>query len=494
MFQGRDPYDVASFERYYGVHQVEFFSRGWFPLYGPIHLWLAVFFGLFPVTVASALWFVANLGGLGAIAAVVTRALDRRLGGPAVAAVTGFLILTRPGRATLETGQTTVVYVLLTYVAWSQGRRRPWVAALALACALGKPPFGLPLLALIVARRLWPVAVRAVGIFVVASLPIVIWLSVNAGSPLALWRAVVHNLSYSDHNPLDVPGSPGRIDGLSLVARYVHGYLGGATELAAFVVVVGVAAVFVTLAARRPGWPATPAVLLLLGLATMLSVAHEYYDLLLLAWPLAAVLRWPVERLLDRVDDLDGDDGDRVDDRPGDDPRSPAGPPGAVGGGPTFRASRPWGAVLAVGALPALFASVVPASAVGSAVPGVGTGNDVISTLTTACLLVALAGAMAAVAFDHPQEDGAGGAGATRRPPSGSGPPAVGGVDDAAEGVTVVPGVVGVGPDDVEKGLDPPVGMDEGAADAVGQNHGVGPIDDGPHPYVDSSRRAATSR
>jgi hypothetical protein len=81
MFHGRDPYDIASFERYYGVHQVEAFSKGWFPLYGPVRLWLAVFFGLFPVKVASGIWFVANLAGLGAIAFVVARALDRRLGG-----------------------------------------------------------------------------------------------------------------------------------------------------------------------------------------------------------------------------------------------------------------------------------------------------------------------------------------------------------------------------------------------------------------------------
>jgi hypothetical protein len=87
---------------------------------------------------------------------------------------------------------------------------------LALACALGKPPFGLPLLALILARRLWPVALRGVALFVAARLPIVIWLSINAGSLASVWRAMVHNLRYTDHNPLDAPGSSGRIDALSL--------------------------------------------------------------------------------------------------------------------------------------------------------------------------------------------------------------------------------------------------------------------------------------
>ncbi len=396
LFHGRDPYDIASFERYYGVHQVEAFSKGWFPLYGPIHLWLAVILGLFPVAVAGGLWFVVNLGGLLAMAAVVVRALDRRLGPPAVLAVTGILILTRPGRATLETGQATIVYALLTYVAWSQARRRPWLAAVALACALGKPPFGLPLLALILARRLWPVAVRAVGIFVVASLPIVIWLSVNAGSPASLWRAVVHNLRYTDHNPLDAPGSPGRIDALSLIARYAHGSFGGATEVGAFVVLVAAVAVVVGRAARGPGWPLSPAVLLLLGVVTVLSVAHEYYDLLLLAWPFAAVLRGPVSRLWPagaasghhtRVDTA-GRSGDGV-----------AAAPGA------WQGSRAWAAVLVLCTLPALVATVIPANDTLKLL-GLGSGTAVISTFTTACLLVAMAGAMVVIAFDHPQEVG----------------------------------------------------------------------------------------
>jgi hypothetical protein len=384
LFHGRDPYDIASFERYYGSHQIESFSAGWFPFYSPIHLWLAVVFALFPVAVASALWFVLNLGGVLAIAAVVARALDRRLGGPAILAITGFLVLSRPGRATLEQGQTTVLYVLLTYVAWSQVRRRPWLAALALAFALGKPPFGLPLLALILARRLWPVALRAVAILIGISLPIVIWLTVNAGSPLALWRAVAHNLSYTDHNRLDAPGSPGRIDGLSLIARHVSGHFGGGAEVAAFVVVVGVAAVFIARAARRPGWPLTPAVVLLLGLATVLCVAHEYYDLLLLAWPFAAVMRQPVARLVDRLKLFDrparADDPDLVRDR------------------------GRWGSALALCALPALVVTVIPANDTVKLL-GLGTGTSVISTLTTACLLVAMAGAFIAIAFDHPQED-----------------------------------------------------------------------------------------
>jgi hypothetical protein len=381
LLHGRDPYDIASFEHYYGSHQVEAFSLGWFPLYGPVHLWLALVFALFPVKVAAGLWFGVNLAGLAVMATVVVRALDGRLGGPAIIATTGILALTRPGRALLESGQATVVYALLTYVVWSQARRRPLVAAVALAFALGKPPFGLPLLALALVRRLWPLALRGVGIFVAVSAPIVIWLSVNVGSPGSLWHAVVHNLSYTDHNRLDAPGSPGRIDALSLIARYVHGHFGGAAEVGAFVVLVGVVSAFVARASDGPGWTLEPAVVLLLGLVTVLAVAHEYYDLLLLAWPFAAAMRCPVERIIDarRV----AADHDRA--------------------GPATSDDRRWEGVLALVTVPALVISVIPAQAT-TKLLGLGSGTAIISTLTTACLLVALVGALVVVVLDHGRE------------------------------------------------------------------------------------------
>lgn len=286
-------------------------------------------------------------------------AFGHRLGTPAILGVTGILILSRPGRAALESGQATIFYTLVTYVAWSQARKRPLLAAVALACALGKPPFGLPLLALILARRLWPVALRGLAIFVAGSLPILIWLSINAGSPVSVWHAMVHNLQYTDGNPLDTPGSAGRIDALSIVARYVHAGLGGGPELVAFVLFVALASVALARVSRRPGWPVAPAVLLLLGTVTLLSVAHEYYDLLLLTWPFAAV----------------------------------AGGLWAQGSA----THRSWDRALAVIAAPALIVSVIPAND-SLKILGLGSGTAIVSTLTTACLLVTMAGAMVSIA------------------------------------------------------------------------------------------------
>jgi hypothetical protein len=268
---------------------------------------------------------------------------------------------------------------------WSQARRRPWLAALFLALALGKPPFGLPLLALILARRLWPVAVRGVAIGVAASVPIMIWLSVNAGSLTAVLRDMGHNLRYTDNNPLDSPGSRGRIDALSLLARYVHGSFGGAAEVGAFLVLIGAAALFIGRASTGRGWPLSPAVLVILGVVTVLGIAHEYYDLLLLTWPLAAALGQPARTLVDRALAL--------------------GPSPASAVPPARMAPRRWGpgGWLALAALPALVVTVIPSNDTLKLL-GAGSDTGVISTLTTACLLLFMAVAMVVIALDHPPE------------------------------------------------------------------------------------------
>ena len=231
MFHGRDPYDIASFERYYGVHQVEAFSKGgsrstvpstcgwrcssgcspsrWPRPYGSSPIW--------PVSAPSpSSWPGPSIAVSAGRPLSPSRPSWCSLG---------------PGRATLETGQATVLYALLTYVAWSQVRRRPWLAAVALACAMGKPPFGLPLLALILARRLWPVALRGVAIFVAASLPVVIWLSIERR--LVGVGVARHRPQPPVHRP-QPPGCPGVVRThrrLSLIARYAHGHLGGAAEV-----------------------------------------------------------------------------------------------------------------------------------------------------------------------------------------------------------------------------------------------------------------------
>jgi hypothetical protein len=343
MLRGSDPYNVAEFHRLFP-------GQGWMPIYGPPHLWLAVVMALLPVGVATALWFVFNLAGMIAIATVAVRSFGRNLGVPAVLTVTGILILSRGGRGSFH--QVTVLYVLAAYVAWSQVRTRPMLAACALALALGKPPFGLPLLALFAICGFWRVITRALGLFAVACIPILLWLSADEGSPAAVWRAVTGNLKYSDNTAVDRVGAVRRIDAVSLIGRYVHG-IGGGWEVAAFVVFVGSVGIVLRRRSTR-GWVLTPAMLLTLALVTLLSIAHQDYDLLLLAWPFVAACNvvWP-----------------------------------AQGSG---RRRRDW--VLFLVMAPALATSCMP-GAVTAKLLSFGSDVGVISTLTTACLFLALVGA-----------------------------------------------------------------------------------------------------
>jgi hypothetical protein len=97
-------------------------------------------------------------------------------------------------------------------------------------------------------------------------------------------------------------------------------------------------------------------------------------------------MRWPAGRLVDLTGAVD------------------TGPPAAAASG-----ARPWhdsaagGGVLALSALPALIVTVIPANDTLKLL-GLGPGTALISTLTTACLLLAMVGAMVVIGLNHPQE------------------------------------------------------------------------------------------
>ncbi len=346
--RGSDPYNVAEFHRLFS-------DQGWMPTYGPPHLWLALVVAVFPLGAAIVLWFLFNLAGMVVIAAVAVRSLGRDLGIPAILTTAGILILSRGGRGSFH--QVTVFYVLATYVAWSQVRTRPWLAAFAVAVAMGKPPFGLPLLCLLMFCGLWRVALRALSLFLLACLPILVWLSVNDGSPLAVWHAMTSNLRYSNSQPVDRIGAVRRIDAINVIGRYVSG-IGGLWEIIAFIVLIGLVSMVLRRRSTHPGWNLTPAVLLTLGLVSLLSIAHQDYDLLLLAWPFAAVV-------------------------------------GVVWSVPQSEGGKRARAMLLL-ATPALVISYLPAATTAKYL-GFGTDVGVIATLTTASLLLALAGSLAAV-------------------------------------------------------------------------------------------------
>ncbi|HMK63196.1 MAG TPA: glycosyltransferase 87 family protein, partial [Acidimicrobiales bacterium] len=337
---GSDPYDVTAFHRLFP-------GQGWMPIYGPPHLWLCVVMAGLPLSVATGLWFLFSVIGMLIIGALAVRCFGGSLFTPAVVAVAAVLILSRPGRASLN--QVTVYYVLASYVAWSQARRHPMVAAGAATVALGKPPFGLPLLGLLILTRAWPVVKRTVVLFVATCVPMLVWLALNAGSLGAVWHDIAGNLRYTDATAVDRLGAAGRIDAISLIARYVHD-VSGIWQIVAFIMLVVLGAAALRRTTTEPAWSITAPVLLILSATALLSIENQGYDLLLLAWPFAAIfsLAWA-------------------------------------------RAGRSIWMMLVPSAL-ALVASVVPAMSTARLL-GVVSVEAPLTTFTTACLLAALAGA-----------------------------------------------------------------------------------------------------
>lgn len=293
LLSGHDPYDVpGTWARYP--------TTNWLPLYAPDHLLLGAALSLMPFPVAGAVWTLVNVGLLFGLAWLAVRSAVRRPEPAAVLLVAAVVLASRPGRDTFVSGQTTLLYCGATWLAWAwsgawSGARsattgvqtRPWPAAIALAIALTKPPFGLPLLVLLMAQRQWRTVVRGLGLCAAASLPVVIVLLASAG-PARLLGDLRTNLAITRSSVPDRLGGVRRVDAASLLARLLPDVVPAtALELGTAVSVL-VLAVFALERARRLGAPpAVPAAVA--AAAVVLAVPHQSYDLLLLAAPLCGL-------------------------------------------------------------------------------------------------------------------------------------------------------------------------------------------------------------
>ncbi|MCW2608328.1 MAG: hypothetical protein JWO60_3021, partial [Frankiales bacterium] len=165
---------------------------------------------------------------------------------------------------------------------------RPWPAAAALALALTKPPFGLPLVVLLLLQGRWRVVLRGVGLLAAVSAPVLVALLVATDGPRRLVEDLRANLAYTNGSVPDQVGGVRRIDLASLLARGLPDAVPGPVlELGAAALVLGAAAVLLHRARRTGAHPGVEAVLA--AGAVVLSVPHQTYDLLLLAAPLCAV-------------------------------------------------------------------------------------------------------------------------------------------------------------------------------------------------------------
>ncbi len=278
LLHGLNPYDAATYLEAYP-------DATPFPPFAPLTLALYAPFGLLPLPVATAVWFVVTALLTIGLAWFVLRCAGVEPRWYAVLGIATAVLMSRPGEMSITLGQQTTPLVLGSYAALVLAPRRPVLAALGVALATCKPQFGVPLAVFVAAAGYWRVALAGLVASGVASLAVLVVMPTAAGhGPIGtfvsaftasrvrikdaatVWWSQI-DVPYLLHQLLGEPPSPvvSMLVGLALL-------------------LVGVAVVYRLAARRRIGDEE-----LQIGvsfLTMLLCVYHQVYDALLLALPL----------------------------------------------------------------------------------------------------------------------------------------------------------------------------------------------------------------
>ncbi len=293
---GDNPYDQATYLAKYPV--LERCS-----LYSPISFVMHAPLALLSFVHAAAVYFLLSLVltvGIGVLALRWARvdATPARIAG-----LGAFLIAMRPGRTNLMLGQVTVAAVLFTYVALRDARKRPWVAAAALAAATFKGTFGIPLAALMFLRGEKKTVMLAVLLGVVVTVPATARLVHAVGGPTLLHSfAAVYDSrrAIEEKRP---EHAPFRVDVVALAGRMMDRSPTTAETAFLSLAVFGVAAAGLVALRRRGAHPRIDGPpgdenddedlhsAGLVVLAIVVGLYHQIYDVLALTLPLV-VLSW----------------------------------------------------------------------------------------------------------------------------------------------------------------------------------------------------------
>jgi Glycosyltransferase family 87 len=288
FLDGGSPYDGGHAETYGTAH---------FPPYSPATLLVHLPFALPSLAVARIVWYVVLALLTVPLAALTLRLAGRPPAGAAVFAVATLVCLSRPGLWSLLLGQYTVPLVLGAYAAIALRDTRPWLAALGLAYTTIKPTIGAPLAALLLVDGQIALVARAAVLAAIGTLPVLALLAARAGGVVALVHQMQTELGvFSARDDVAAAGGGFRIDVSAVFAR-LGMPLGGTGELVVAIVVFTVGALAIRALRQRPGHePFVWATILVL--TVLLCTYHNAYDLVFVAWPLAAALLAPRRRAL----------------------------------------------------------------------------------------------------------------------------------------------------------------------------------------------------
>jgi len=293
FIDGVNPYDRAAYHAHFPEVEP-------FPPFLPSMVLMHLPFGFLPLALAEMAYVAFSVGLIVLLGRAAVRATGETSWTAALVAA-ALVTLSRPGQWNLLLGQVTLQAVLPSWVALHFAQRRPWLSGLALGAAAFKPTFGVPIGLLMLARGNVKAVVVGVLSALALSLPVAAILEHRAGGVQLLAHDLVKPY-YSWTG--DTDSSPFRtlyrIDLVAVFGRIAGRPFSHTGEGVITILVLAVAALLIN---RMRGSEATPGHQTLseaiICLATLLCVHHLDYDLLLLAFPLAALVYRRVPGLLE---------------------------------------------------------------------------------------------------------------------------------------------------------------------------------------------------
>lgn len=262
------------------------------PPYSPLIIALHVPFALLPLSVAAVCYFLFMIACVIAIAWILVRDttdLPKSTVWSAVWPVVVLIIWSRPGHVTLFNGYFTFELALGTLVALSAARTRPWLAAIGIAIASGKPTYFLPLVVLMFARGDFAAAVRGTFLAIVGGLASLLWISGFSVDGVArIIRDVLGGQSVHMNDPFESPVTSWvRIDIAAVMAKVMNRDVNEWVQIGSMVLLLALPAFFLwrnRLRFQRGG--ATDLSGSLILIASLTAIYHNAYDAILLMAPI----------------------------------------------------------------------------------------------------------------------------------------------------------------------------------------------------------------
>lgn len=262
------------------------------PPYSPLIIALHVPFALMPLAVAEVCYFLFMVVCVVAIAwVVVSDATD--LPAPRIWAciwpVVAIIVWSRPGHVTLFNGYFTFELVLGALLALSAAKSRPWLAAVGIALASGKPTYFLPLLALMAARGDYAAIIRGMILATTGGLASMLWITgLSSDAVTQIIQDVLGGQAVHMKDPLESPVTSWvRIDIAAVMAKIINRDVNEFVQIGCMIFLLVVPAIMLWQhRSRFQNAGATDVSGSVIVIMSIVAIYHNSYDAILLIAPL----------------------------------------------------------------------------------------------------------------------------------------------------------------------------------------------------------------